>query len=93
MVTRLGAIGSTTITHTQHTDGLADLVLMEPSKPATLDRTLQLTQLRDWCMQRLSTLSLEWRMGDARALTAEHLEALEVVDAHRTLWMTIEADD
>jgi hypothetical protein len=29
-------------------------------------------------------------MGDARALTAEHLEALEMVDAHRTLWMTVE---
>lgn len=66
---------------------------MEPAKPANLERTLQLTQLRDWCMQRLSKLSLEFRMGDARALTAEHLEALDVVDAHRTLWMTIEADD
>jgi hypothetical protein len=66
---------------------------MEPAKPASLERTLQLTQLRDWCMNRLSKLSLEWRMGDARALTAEHLEALETVDAHRTLWMMIEEDD
>jgi hypothetical protein len=66
---------------------------MEPAKATNLERTLQLTQLRDWCMQRLTKLSLEWRMGDARALTAEHLEALETVDAHHTLWMTIEADD
>jgi hypothetical protein len=66
---------------------------MEPAKPATLERTLQLTQLRDWCMQRLSKLSLELRMGDARALTAEHLEALEMVDAHHTLWMTIEQNN
>jgi hypothetical protein len=91
MVTRLGAIGSAGAEHRLHTDGVAAEALMEPARPAYLERTLQLTQLRDWCMQRLSTLSLEWRMGDARALTAEHLEALEVVDAQRTLWMTIEA--
>lgn len=58
-----------------------------------LNRTLQLTQLRDWCMQRLSKLTLQWRLDDARALTAEHLEALEVVDAHHTLWITIEAGE
>jgi hypothetical protein len=92
MVTRLGAIGSAGAERCLQADDLAALIAMEPAKPATLERTLQLTQLRDWCMQRLSTLSLEWRMGDARALTAEHLEALEVVDAQRTLWMTIEAD-
>jgi len=92
MVTRVGVIGSARAERRLQADDLVALIVMEPAKPATLERTLQLTQLRDWCMQRLSTLSLEWRMGDARALTAEHLEALEVVDAHRTLWMTIEAD-
>ncbi|TVS06480.1 MAG: hypothetical protein EA413_04000 [Cyanobium sp. PLM2.Bin73] len=64
-----------------------------PMESTDLNRTLQLTQVRDWCMQRLSKLSLQWRLDDARALTAEHLEALEVVDAHHTLWMTIEAGD
>jgi hypothetical protein len=58
-----------------------------------LNRTLQLTQVRDWCMQRLSKLTLQWRLDDARALTSEHLEALEVVDARHTLWMRIETDD
>lgn len=77
----------------RHIEQSLATILMEPAEPATLERTLQLTQLRDWCMQRLSKLSLELRMGDARALTAEHLEALEMVDAHRTLWMTIETDD
>jgi hypothetical protein len=62
-------------------------------EPTDLSRTLQLTQQRDWCMQRLSKLSLQWRMDDARALTAEHLEALEVVDARRTLWMVIDTND
>lgn len=55
-----------------------------------LSRSLQLTQLRDWCMQRLSDLSAEGQMEEARALTAEHLEMLETVDAHRTLWMILE---
>jgi hypothetical protein len=58
-----------------------------------LNRTLQLTQVRDWCMQRLSKLTLQWRLDDARALTSEHLETLEVVDAHHTLWMRIETGD
>lgn len=53
-------------------------------------RQLALTDLRDWCMDRLSTLSLDNRHDDARALTSEHLEALEMVDSTRTLWMLIE---
>lgn len=56
-------------------------------------RTLMLTGLRDWCMERLSWLSLVERMDCARALTAEYLELLETVDQSTTLWMVIEADD
>ncbi|MBD2551228.1 hypothetical protein H6G65_16870 [Microcystis elabens FACHB-917] len=35
-------------------------------------------------------LSLDGRMEDARAVTAEHLELLEAVDARRSRWVTIE---
>ncbi len=57
-----------------------------------LRRTLQLTALRDWCLERLSTLSLADQMPLARALTAEHLELLEQLHQPQTLWMVIEAD-
>ena len=61
-------------------------------KPVSLNRSLQLTELHDWCMQRLSELSVDWRMHDAMALTAEHLELLVAIDAERTLWMILEDD-
>lgn len=57
-----------------------------------LRRTLLLTALRDWCLERLSTLSLADQMPLARALTAEHLELLEQLHQPQTLWMVIEAD-
>ncbi|HJN36320.1 MAG: hypothetical protein AB8B70_07185 [Prochlorococcus sp.] len=41
-------------------------------------------------MERLSDLSMENRLSDARAITSEHLELLEKIDAHTTLWMIIE---
>jgi hypothetical protein len=44
-------------------------------------------------MDRLSMLSLDGRMEDARAVTAEHLELLEAVDARRSLWVRIERCD
>lgn len=56
---------------------------------ASLRRTLMLTQLHDWCLERLSTLSLEDKMPLARALTAEHLELLEAINQQQTLWMVI----
>ena len=55
-------------------------------------RILAVTQLRDWCMAQLSELTLDGREGDARALTAEHLELLEQADAMRILWMIVEPD-
>jgi hypothetical protein len=57
---------------------------------ASLRRTLMLTQLHDWCLERVSTLSLEDKMPLARALTAEHLELLEAINQQQTLWMVIE---
>jgi hypothetical protein len=59
---------------------------------AALFRTLMLTELHDWCMSRLSKLSLAGENQVARALTADHLELLEAVNHHQTLWMVIEAD-
>ena len=64
-----------------------------PLYPDCVRRQLMLTALRDWCMNRLSTLSLDHRMDCARALTAEHLELLEVVNHSKTLWMVVEATD
>jgi hypothetical protein len=58
-----------------------------------LRRILALTHQRDWCMERLSQLSLDGRMDEARAITAEHLELLETLDARRSLWVRIERDD
>ncbi len=55
-------------------------------------RMIVVTQWRDWCMAQLSALSLDGREDDARALTAEHLELLEQVDATRVLWMIVEPD-
>jgi hypothetical protein len=60
--------------------------------PVSLNRSIQLTELHDWCMQRLSELSIDWRMRDAMALTAEHLELLITIDTKRTLWMILEED-
>lgn len=57
---------------------------------ASLRRTLMLTQLHDWCLERVSTLSLEDKMPLARALTAEHLELLEAINQQQTLWMVIQ---
>jgi len=72
--------------------GLPDEPSEIQGKLVSLDRSLQLTELHDWCMQRLSELSLDWRMGDAMALTAEHLELLVTIDTKSTLWMILSRD-
>lgn len=41
-------------------------------------------------MGRISNLSLENRINDARAITSEHMELLEKIDAYTTLWMIVE---
>ncbi|AFY27968.1 hypothetical protein Cyagr_0781 [Cyanobium gracile PCC 6307] len=57
---------------------------------AQLQRVLVLTHQRDWCLERLSQLSLDGRMEEARAITAEHLELLVSLDVRRSLWVRIE---
>jgi hypothetical protein len=64
----------------------------QPIPSGSLERQVMLTGVRDWCMQRLSELSLAGQIDDARALTAEHLELLEVVNRAQTLWMVVEDD-
>ncbi len=61
------------------------------AEATALRRTLALTQVHDWCLERLPELSLAGQMPQARALTAEHLELLEVVSQRHTLWMVTEA--
>ncbi|MCP9819294.1 hypothetical protein KBZ18_07285 [Synechococcus sp. Cruz-9H2] len=70
--------------------GLPGEVHATQAQSAGVTRTLQLTEVRDWCMQRLSQLSLDGRLSEARVLTSEHLEMLVTVDAHQTLWMVVE---
>ena len=50
-------------------------------------RTQQLQRLQNWCMDRISHLSLHQSIEDATALTAEHLELLKSIDQAETLWM------
>lgn len=59
---------------------------------SAMRRTLMLTELHDWCMARLSALSLAGDNHLAQALTAEHLELLEAVNQHQTLWMVVDPD-
>lgn len=63
------------------------------SSPEDRERRMHsIMQLRDWFMEHLSELSANVQHADARALTAEHLEILEAVDATRVLWMMVEPD-
>lgn len=61
-----------------------------PGYPVCLRRQMMLTAQRDWCMSRLSSLSLNDQVECCRALTAEHLELLKTVDQYATLWMVVE---
>jgi hypothetical protein len=51
-----------------------------------------LTELRDWCVARISKLSRAGKNRSARALTAEQLELLEAVNRRQMPWMLLEAD-
>ena len=50
-------------------------------------RHQQLQRLQNWCMDRISYLSLHQSIEDATALTAEHLELLKSIDQSEMLWM------
>ena len=54
---------------------------MDRVQALSLERMLLLTEVRDWCVQRQSTLSVQCGIGVPRALTAEHLEVLKSVEA------------
>ena len=47
----------------------------------------QLQALQNWCMDRISQLSLHYSIDDATALTAEHFELLKSIDQIETLWI------
>ena len=51
-------------------------------------RHQQLQRLQNWCMDRISHLSLHQSIEDATALTAEHLELLKSIDQSEMLWMS-----
>ena len=50
-------------------------------------RHQQLQRLQNWCMDRISHLSLHQSIEDATSLTAEHLELLKSIDQAETLWI------
>ena len=50
-------------------------------------RHQQLQRLQNWCMDRISHLSLHQSLEDATALTAEHLELLKSINQAETLWV------
>ena len=50
-------------------------------------RHQQLQRLQNWCMDRISHLSLHQSIEDATALTAEHLELLKSIDQAEALWV------
>ena len=58
-------------------------LIQDPIKP----RHQQLQRLQNWCMDRISYLSLHQSIEDATALTAEHLELLKSINQAETLWM------
>ncbi len=73
------------MTHSPHGDSRDAAGRSRP-----LERSLELTRLRDWCMDRLSVLSLRRDLDDARSLTSEHLEMLMETNAFKTLWMRVD---
>ena len=60
------------------------------SSDINLKQQVALTEIRDWCMSRISLLSLADDYQDAQALTQEHMEMLRMINPDKTLWMTIE---
>ena len=53
-------------------------------------RLVSLKALQDWCMTRISMLSLSGEDENAQALTEEHMEILQRVDLTSILWARIE---
>ena len=60
---------------------------LEQTQDPIKHRHQQLQRLQNWCMDRISHLSLHQSIEDATALTAEHLELLKSIDQAETLWI------
>ena len=71
-----------------HTIALVQKATMGQSfQQTSKQRHEQLQRLQNWCMDRISQLSLHYSIDDATALTAEHLELLKSVDQTQALWI------
>ena len=71
-----------------HTIALVQKATMGQSfQQTSKQRHEQLQRLQNWCMDRISQLSLHYSIDDATALTAEHLELLKSVDQTEALWI------
>ena len=64
-----------------------DSKALEQTQDPIKHRHQQLQRLQNWCMDRISHLSLHHSIEDATALTAEHLELLKSIDQAEALWM------
>lgn len=62
---------------------------LDPQKRTEV-REIQLSLLRQWCMERISLHSLSGDHDDAQALSDEHMEMLMGANEQHTLWMRIE---
>ena len=51
-------------------------------------RTHHLTDIRNWCLSRISMHSLAGDHENAQAITNEHMELLRQVDSSQTMWLT-----
>jgi hypothetical protein len=51
-------------------------------------RTHHLTDIRNWCLSRISMHSLAGDHENAQAITNEHMELLKQVDLSQTMWLT-----
>ena len=71
-------------------DSLSHKQRQMESNDINLKQQVALTEIRDWCMSRISLLSLADDHEDAQALTQEHMEMLRMINPDKTLWMTIE---
>ena len=61
---------------------------MESKQKIEFRRNLRLNALSDWCLQRISQLSLSGADAEAQAMTEEHMETLQAIDIESTLWIS-----
>ena len=86
--TKKKAIIKTAVKDQLNTITAIDSKALEQIQYRIKQRYQQLQRLQNWCMDRISYLSLHQSLEDATALTAEHLELLKSIDQAETLWMS-----